>query len=102
MAHIEPATAGFTIPEMLGLGQRRSADLLAHVLAARNWLSLSHDRPSPLKEHKPYRQINYCGSIATEMGSPRDVRLSPNSGGIADIPALRVCARLGHVRLLLS
>src|ERR1700674_1285110 len=24
------------------------------------------------------------------MGSPRDVRLSPNSGGIADIPALRV------------
>jgi hypothetical protein len=26
------------------------------------------------------------------MGSPRDVRLSSNSGGIADIPALRVCA----------
>jgi len=30
------------------------------------------------------------------MGSPRDVRLSPNSGGIADIPALRVCAISGH------
>jgi len=36
------------------------------------------------------------GSIATEMGSPRDVRLYPNSGGIADIPALRVCATSGH------
>jgi hypothetical protein len=35
------------------------------------------------------------GSIATEMGSPHDVRLSPNSGGIADIPALRVCANNG-------
>src|ERR1700704_4399154 len=29
------------------------------------------------------------------MDSPRDVRLSPNSGGIADIAALRVCARTG-------
>ena len=29
------------------------------------------------------------------MGSPRDDRLSPNSGGIADIPALRVCATNG-------
>jgi hypothetical protein len=35
------------------------------------------------------------GSIATEMGSPRDVRLSSNSGGITDIPALRVCAMNG-------
>ena len=50
---------------------------------------------------KPSSEVG-LGSIATEMGSPRDVRLSPNSGGIADIPALRVCARLGHVRLLLS
>jgi len=30
------------------------------------------------------------GSIATELGSRADVRLSPNSGGIADISALRV------------
>jgi hypothetical protein len=30
------------------------------------------------------------------MGSPRDVRLTPNSGGIADIPALRVCAMSRH------
>jgi hypothetical protein len=29
------------------------------------------------------------------MGSPRDVRLSPYSGGIADIPALRICATSG-------
>src|SRR6266700_6343190 len=35
------------------------------------------------------------GSSATEMGSPRDVRLSSNSGGITDIPALRVCATTG-------
>jgi hypothetical protein len=38
------------------------------------------------------------GSIATEMGSPRDVRLSPDSGGIADIPALRICANFRHAR----
>jgi hypothetical protein len=35
------------------------------------------------------------GSIATETGSPRGVRLYPNSGGITDIPALRVCATSG-------
>jgi len=35
------------------------------------------------------------GSFATELGRPRDVRLSPNSGGIADITVLRVCAKGG-------
>src|SRR6266478_5429330 len=30
------------------------------------------------------------GSFTTEIGSPRDVRLSPNSEGIANIPALPV------------
>lgn len=57
----------------VSLGQRRSADLLAHVLATRNWLSLSHDRPSPLKEHKPYRQINYCAG---------DECCADNNGGV--------------------
>ena len=35
------------------------------------------------------------GSIATETRCPPNVRLSPNSGRIANIPALRVCANSG-------
>jgi hypothetical protein len=40
------------------------------------------------------------GSTATKIGDPRDVRLSPNSGSIADVEALRICAnRRRHSRL---
>ena len=37
------------------------------------------------------------GSIASEMGYPRDVRFSPDSYQIADIAALRICAILGKL-----
>jgi len=41
----------------------------------------------------PYHWVNRYRN-----GSPRDVRLSPNSGGIADIPALRFVplTEVGH------
>src|SRR6266849_1282783 len=36
-----------------------------------------------------------CGSIASVWLCPSHFRFSPNSGGIADIAALRICARNG-------
>ena len=56
----------------------------------------------PLRHRKRKRRQQICSAYShratsrlyqiTEIGSRRDVRLSSNSGGIADIPALRVCA----------
>ena len=42
------------------------------------------------------RVFTQPGSIATEMGSPREVRLSPKSGAIADITPLPKSANNGH------
>src|SRR5258708_18111849 len=64
-------------------GRSATADEIADVVSANG--------ASALRGQNPLLNVS-VGSIATEMGSPRDVRLSSNSGGITDIPPLRACA----------
>jgi len=44
IAYVDLAIAERATPEMLGLGQSRSADLFAHEAPARLWLVDGHDR----------------------------------------------------------
>jgi hypothetical protein len=67
-----------------------------HFPCSRNWWYVcAFQRQESLVRLLQRRNFRY-GSFATELGCPRDVRLSPNSGGIADITVLRVCAKSGH------